>query len=262
MDTLIHDIGFWITELHFTLGETACTPLGGLLPTAIDRYCPRFIDGALTTFELVALALVLAFGLARLLVARYWLSGPWVRRAIDGYRWVFQGTPLLIQLWILYFGLAQFDVLRASMAWIILSSGWWVGLFTLVLNSAAYQTAILVGALANLPDGQREGALALGLSPRQAYRRILFPQAVRAAWPSLANEGILLLKASALVSTITVLDLMGHARTVFSRSYDLSVYGYAAFLYIGLTALMTLLAFAIRKYAFRQLPGDPWFERR
>ena len=76
---------------------------------------------------------------------------------------------------------------------------------------------------------------------------------------ALANEGILLLKASALVSTITVLDLMGHARTVFSRSYDLWVYGGAAFLYILLTALVTLVAFLIRRYWFQSLPSDPWF---
>ena len=105
-----------------------------------------------------------------------------------------------------------------------------MGLIVLTLNSAAYQTNILIGAIRNLPQGQLEGAHSIGMNPRQTYRKILFPQAIRTSWPALANEGILLLKASALVSTITVLDLMGHARTVFSRSYDLWVYGGAALL--------------------------------
>jgi len=262
MTDLMTTWGFWITTQHFAIGDAACGPLAGLLPAALDRYCPRMIDGVLTTFELVTLALLTAFLIARGLTARYWLSGPWVRRGIDLYLWVFQGTPLLIQLWLLYFGLAQFEGLRSSALWVILGSGWWVGLITLTLNSAAYQTAILLGAIRNLPDGQAEGASALGLSRRAVYRTVLFPQAARSAWPSLANEGILLLKASALVSTITVLDLMGHARTVFSRSYQLEVYGYAALLYIGLTGLMTLLAFAIRRYGFRGLPSDPWFQGR
>ena len=167
------------------------------------------------------------------------------------YTYVFQGTPILIQLWLIYYGLAQFEFIRESAAWLLLGSGWWVGLMVLTLNSAAYQTNILIGAIRNLPQGQLEGAQSIGLSSRQAYQKILFPQALRESWPALANEGILLLKASALVSTITVLDLMGHARTVFSRSYDLWVYGGAAMLYILLTALMTLIALVIRRYWLR-----------
>lgn len=262
MDDLIREIGFWISAQHFAAAENVCGPLATLLPTNIQRYCPRFVDGVFTTVELVTLAMGLAFVLARALVMHYWFSGRFVRRAIDAYRWVFQGTPLLIQLWLLYFGLAQFALLRESSLWVFLASGWWVGLCALTLNSAAYQTAILLGALNNLPEGQREGGVSLGLSERTVFRRILFPQAIRTAWPSLANEGILVLKASALVSTITVLDLMGHARTVFSRSYDLAVYGYAALLYIGLTAVVTVVALVIRRYAFRALPGDSWFARR
>lgn len=262
MNDLIRDLGFWVSAQHFAVADTVCGPVATLFPIGLQRYCPRFIDGVFTTIELVALAMGLAFLLARTLVKQYWFSGPAVRQCIDAYRWVFQGTPLLIQLWLLYFGLAQFSALRDSPIWVLLASGWWVGLCALTLNSAAYQIAILLGALNNLPEGQREGAHALGLSESTTFHRILFPQALRTAWPSLANEGILVLKASALVSTITVLDLMGHARTVFSRNYDLAVYGYAALLYIGLTAIVTLVAFLIRRCAFRALPGDSWFARR
>ena len=134
-----------------------------------------------------------------------------------------------------------------------------MGLIVLTLNSAAYQTTILIGAIRNLPQGQLEGAHSIGMNPRQTYRKILFPQAIRTSWLHLRMKEFCCLKRVRSVSTITVLDLMGHARTVFSRSYDLWVYGGAALLYILLTALVTLVAFLIRRYWFQSLPSDPWF---
>ena len=261
LEAWLTQIHFWFKGWHFAVGEAVCAPLTGVLPQSVAPHCPRLIDGLFTTFELVLFALGLAFLLARFLTRTLRLGPHWAHPLIRAYVYFFQGTPLLIQLWLTYYGLAQFEWIRASQAWIFLSSGWWVGLMVLTLNSAAYQTNILTGAVKNLPDGQFEGAESLGLTARQNYRHILFPQALRASWPALANEAVLLLKASALVSTITVYDLMGHARTVFSRSYDLWVYGSAAVLYIVLTALITLLAFLIRRYAFAALPNDPWFQR-
>jgi amine acid ABC transporter, permease protein, 3-TM region, His/Glu/Gln/Arg/opine family len=259
LESLIQSLYFWFKGWHFAVGERLCAPIAESLPGSISPHCPRFVDGFFTTFELVVLALILAFGLARLLTRLQILGPGWLRSGIGAYVYIFQGTPLLIQLWLVYFGLAQFEWIQASSLWLFLASGWWVGLLVLTLNSAAYQTNILTGGVRNLSKGQSEGADSLGLSERLKYHRVLFPQALRASWPALANESILLLKASALVSTITVLDLMGHARTVFSRSYDLAVYGGAAILYIALTALITLLAYLIRRYGFASLPSDPWF---
>ena len=259
LDAWLNSAHFWFKGWHFAVGEAVCAPLAPLLPTTVAPHCARLVDGFFTTLELVVLALFLAFLLARTLTRTLALGPAWAGPVIRGYLYAFQGTPLLIQLWLLYYGLGQFEFIRESSAWILLSSGWWVGLITLTLNSAAYQTNILYGAIGTLPGGQAEGADSLGLSRLNKYRFILFPQALRASWPALANESVLLLKASALVSTITVYDLMGHARTVFSRSYDLWVYGSAAALYILLTALITLLAFFIRRYLFAALPSDPWF---
>ena len=260
IEGLFKSIYFWFKEWHYGVGRSICEPIESTLPASIGPHCPRLIDGFFTTFELVISALVLAFLLARSFSKLLTLGPRVIQRPILAYTYVFQGTPILIQLWLIYYGLAQFEFIRESAAWLLLGSGWWVGLIVLTLNSAAYQTNILTGAIRNLPQGQLEGAQSIGLSSRQAYQNILLPQALRESWPALANEGILLLKASALVSTITVLDLMGHARTVFSRSYDLWVYGGAAMLYILLTALMTLIALVIRRYWLQTLPSDPWFK--
>ena len=260
IESLLKSTYFWFKGWHYHISKSVCGPMEPLLPNSIGPHCPRFVDGLFTTFELVVLALILAFLLARSLTKLLTLGPRFIQAPITGYVYVFQGTPILIQLWLVYYGLAQFEFVRDSAAWLFLGSGWWVGLIVLTLNSAAYQTNILIGAIRNLPQGQLEGAQSIGLSARQTFFKILFPQALRASWPALANEGILLLKASALVSTITVLDLMGHARTVFSRSYDLWVYGGAAILYILLTAALTLMAFVIRRYWFQSLPSDPWFK--
>jgi His/Glu/Gln/Arg/opine family amino acid ABC transporter permease subunit len=259
LESVFQNLYLWFKGWHFAVGERLCAPIAESLPASLSPHCPRFFDGFFTTFELVVLSLVLAFGLARLLTRIQMLGPRWLATGIGFYVYAFQGTPLLIQLWLVYFGLAQFEWMQTSSLWLFLESGWWVGLLVLTLNSAAYQTNILIGGVRTLSNGQSEGADSLGLSARQKYHYVLFPQALRASWPALANEAILLLKASALVSTITVLDLMGHARTVFSRSYDLSVYGGAAILYIALTALITLLAYLIRRYGFSSLPSDPWF---
>ena len=256
---IFNSIYFWFKGWHYDIGEAVCLPLEQILPSSISPYCPRLIDGFFSTFELVALSLTFAFLLARMMTQLLVIGPILSHRPIKIYIYIFQGTPILIQLWMVYFGLAQFKWIQESVGWIFLGSGWWVGLIVLTLNSAAYQTNILIGAIRNLPQGQLEGARSMGMNPRQTYRMILFPQAIRTSWSALANEGILLLKASALVSTITVLDLMGHARTIFSRSYDLWVYGGAALLYILLTAFMTLTAFLIRRYWFQSLPTDPWF---
>ena len=259
-ESTLESVYLWFKNWHFNAGKFICDPFEPILPTSIAPHCSRFVDGFFTTFELVTLALIFAFLLARKLAQMLTLGPSWVSRPILIYVYSFQGTPILIQLWLMYYGLAQFEAIRNSIAWIFLNSGWWVGLIVLILNSAAYQTNIILGAIKNLPLGQLESAQSIGLGKKQIYHHILSPQALRDSWPALANEGILLLKASALVSTITVLDLMGHARTVFSRSYDLWVYGSAAFLYIILTAIMTLIAFLIRRYFFISVPSDPWFK--
>ncbi|MBU29710.1 MAG: ABC transporter permease [Gammaproteobacteria bacterium] len=261
-EAIFKSIYFWFKGWHYDIGKTVCVPLEHTLPSSISPYCARLIDGFFTTLELVTLALIFAFLLARMMAQLLAIGPTLSHKPIKIYVYIFQGTPILIQLWMVYYGLAQFKWIQQSAGWVLLGSGWWVGLIVLTLNSAAYQTNILIGSIRNLPQGQLEGAHSIGLNPRKTYQKILFPQAMRTSWPALANEGILLLKASALVSTITVLDLMGHARTVFSRSYDLWVYGGVALLYILLTALMTLVAFLIRRYWFQSLPSDSWFREK
>lgn len=205
----------------------------------IERYGWRYLDGLYITVELVALASAIGFVLAVPLSLARVSYAPWFRWPAYGYVYVFRGTPLLIQLFLIYYGVSQFDVVRGGPLWPILSSAWWCGLIALTLNTTAYIAEILRGGIEAVPRGEVEAARAVGMSTAQMYRRVVFPRAIRIAWPAYANEVVLLLKASALVSTITLFDIMGETRTIYARNFSMWDYFYAAVLYLALTATLT-----------------------
>ena len=209
------------------------------VPELWMQYGDRLIDGAVVTVKLVVLACILGLVLAVPLALarrsnRRWLSAPAYL-----YIYFFRGTPLIVQLALLYYGLAQFEAVRESPFWIVLGDAEYCGLLGLTLNTTAYVAEILRGGMAAVPRGELEAAEACGMSRMTANRRIVLPRAMRIAWPAYGNEVILLLKGSALVSTITVYDLMGETRSVFSRGYDDAIYLYAAALYLTLTLVFT-----------------------
>lgn len=232
--------------------DTICAAIKPVTPELFQASCTRFIDGALVTIELMTLATVVGFALAVALVLARVSDNALVSIPAYLYCYVFRGTPFLVQLWLLYFGIGSLGEDGLGPLWPFFRDAWSVGLFALILNTAAYVAEILRGGVQNVPRGQIEAAEAYGLSWMTSMRRIVFPQALRIAWPAYGNEVILLLKASALVSTITVLDLMGQIRTVFSRSYSLEIFVYGAVMYLALTGILTLLLRAIERCLARR----------
>lgn len=232
-------------DIKIAASDGVCAVIGPVGPALFEKNCPRFIDGFWVTIELLAIASVIGLAIAIMAVLAR-VSGNRILSGIAyAYVYIFRGTPLLVQLWIFYFGLGGLgeDGL-GPLLWAFFKDGWNVGVLVLTLNTGAYVAEILRGGVVNVPKGQMEAALAYGMSWLQAMRRIVLPQAFKIAWPAYGNEVILLLKGSALISTITVLDLMGQTRTIFSRSYDLEIYLYAAVFYLLLAGLLT---FAFRR---------------
>ena len=209
------------------------------VPELWMQYGDRLIDGAVITVKLVALACILGLVLAVPLALARRSDRRWLSVSAYLYIYFFRGTPLIVQLALIYYGLAQFEAVRESPFWIVLGDAEYCGLLGLTLNTTAYVAEILRGGIAAVPRGELEAAQACGMSRRMANRRIVLPRAMRIAWPAYGNEVILLLKGSALVSTITVYDLMGETRSVFSRGYDDAIYLYAAALYLTLTLVFT-----------------------
>jgi len=185
----------------------------------ILKYLPRLLDGAILTLELVGFAvaagllLAIPIGIAR--ASRHW----YVRAIPYGYIFFFRGTPLLVQLFLVYYGVAQFEAVREGPLWPFLREAYWCAILTMTLHTAAYIAEILRGAIQAVPPGEVEAARALGMSRRQAMFYIILPRAARIGLPAYSNEVILMLKASALASTITLLELTGMARTIIARTY-------------------------------------------
>ncbi|MEM1378631.1 MAG: ABC transporter permease [Pseudomonadota bacterium] len=207
--------------------------VAGYDPAKIERYAPRYFNGLLTTLTLVSISIVLGAILSLPIAFARMSNNPFLSATSYGYVYLFRGTPLLAQLFLIYYGLGTFrEQLEAVGLWLFFRDAWNCALFAFTLNTAAYQAEIVRGAVQSVPKGQWEGASALGISRLQAFRKIIAPQAMVVALRPYGNEIILMIKGSAIVALITVFDLMGETRRAFSRTFDFQTYIYAAIFYL------------------------------
>ncbi|MCY4755949.1 ABC transporter permease [Pelomonas aquatica] len=186
---------------------------------AIAENLPLYLGGLLVTLKLLLLSLAAGMALALpLAVVRTVFKG-WPSRLVWVYTYAFRGTPMLVQLFLIYYGLAQFDAVRDSWAWPWLSSATFCAWLTFTLNTAAYTTEIIAGSIRALPAGEIEAAKALGMSRGQMLRRIVLPAALRRALPAYGNEAIFMLHGTSLASTVTLVDTTGAAQMVYAKFY-------------------------------------------
>ena len=199
------------------------------------RYGPRYLHGLLTTVSLVGLSVVFGAALSLPLAFARISKNRLLNGIAYSYVYIFRGTPLLAQLFLIYYGLGSFrPQLEAIGVWWFFREAWYCGLFSMTLNTAAYQAEILRGAIQSVPRGQHEAAAALGIHKTIAFRKIVLPQALIVALRPYGNEIVLLVKGSAVVAVITVLDLMGETRYAFSRTFDYQTYLWAAIFYLAI----------------------------
>ncbi len=205
----------------------------------IIKWLPRLAQGATLTLELVAIAVIAGLILAIPLgIARTSKHLP-VRALPYAYIFFFRGTPLLVQLFLVYYGMAQFEAVRESVLWPYLRNPFWCAVITMTLHTAAYIAEILRGAIQAVPPGEIEAARALGMSRYKALFYIILPRAARIGLPAYSNEVILMLKASALASTITLLELTGMARTIIARTYlPVEIFFAAGMFYLAMSFLL------------------------
>lgn len=210
---------------------------------------PALLGGAVLTLQLVAVASFIGFLLALGVTAmrlsgRIWLVAP-------SYAYVFflRGTPLLVQIYLVYYGLSQFPEIRNSVLWPFLREPWWCALVAFSLNTSAYVSEVMRGAITAVPAGQIEAAKAVGMSSLKRFTKVIAPQAMQIGLPAYSNEIILMVKASSLASTVTLLDLTGVARSLASETYlPVEVLGMAGIIYLILNFTLT-----------RILRGLEWF---
>lgn len=203
---------------------------------------PLYFSGVLITLKLLAISLavglLLAVPLALMRVAKRSLVNfpAWL------YTYVIRGTPMLVQLYLLYYGLAQFEVVRESFLWPYLSNATFCACLAFAINTSAYSAEILAGSLKATPHGEIEAAKAIGMSRFKLYRRILLPSALRRALPQYSNEVIMMLHTTSLASLVMLIDITGAARTVNSQYYlPFEAYITAGVCYLCLTFMLVRL---------------------
>ncbi|TAG79433.1 MAG: ABC transporter permease [Betaproteobacteria bacterium] len=197
---------------------------------------PDFFSGLKVTLLLLAISLATGLLLSvPLAVARvssiFWLAKPvWL------YTYVIRGTPLLVQLFIIYYGFAQVEFIRESAAWNLFKEAWFCAWLAFAINTTAYTTEIIAGALRATPHGEIEAAKSLGMSSFNLYRRILLPSALRRALPQYSNEAVGMMHATAIASTVTLVDLTRVARDVYANHLaTVEAFGTVAVFYFVLT---------------------------
>ncbi|MFD2237291.1 ABC transporter permease [Aureimonas populi] len=208
-------------------------------PALIERFAPVYLSGLWTTVSLVAISFMIGAALS-VPVAFGRMSRNRAARALTfAYVSFFRGTPLIAQIFLVYYGFGIFRAeFEAVNLWWFFREAWYCAIFAISLNTAAYQAEILRGAIESVGRGQWEGGRSLGLSRTATFRRIILPQAMIVALRPYANEIILLVKASAIVAIITVFDLMGETRRAYGRTFDFQTYIWAAVLYLALVEVL------------------------
>ena len=206
----------------------------------MQEYLVTLLSGLVTTLELTLFSLLLGIALAALMTWVLELRLTVATQLVQLWVLLFTGTPLLIQIFLIYYGPGQFEWLKASPLWPLLKQPWFCAVLALGLNTAAYSTRLFKGALDAIPAGEVEACRALGFSSGQTLW-MKVSHAARHLVPAYSNEVILVLKGSSLASTITIMDIMGLAQGLNAQTYDtLAVFGVAGGLYLAMNGLLTI----------------------
>jgi len=220
----------------------------------IQQHLPAFAHGIGVCLLLLAISLATGFVLSVPLAVARVSRRAWLSRPVWLFTYVVRGTPLLVQLFVVYYGFAQFEAVRESLLWPLLREAWFCAWLAFTLNSTAYTTEIFAGAIKATPIGELEAARSYGLSAGKVYTRILLPSALRRALPQYGNEVVGLMHATALVSTVTLVDVTRVARDLYANHLlPVEAFGMAAVIYFSLTFSLVGLFRLLERRLMRHL---------
>ena len=215
---------------------------------------PKLLNATLITLKLLSLSLF--FGLfIGLIFAIFRLSNNIIlNKFAYGYSYVFRGTPLLVQIFIIYFGLGQIEYLRSTILWTVLKEPYWCAIIAFSLNTGAYTSEILRSAFQTIKPGFIEAGKSLGLPNKIIFYKIQIPIAIKQSLPAYGNEIILMLKGTSLASTVTLMDLTGVAKYIISTTFKpIEVFIVAGGIYLFLTFLIhNLIKYLEKRYSYLQ----------
>lgn len=213
-----------------------------------------YLEGLLITLQLTGISLLIGLTFAVPLAVLRTSRNRWISTPIRFYIYIFRGTPLLVQMFIIYYGFGQFEYLRTTVLWEFFKNAYLCALLAFTLNTCAYTTEIIRGAIESTAFGEIEAAKAVGMSKLLMMRRIILPSALRRAVPAYGNEVIFMLHGSALASVITIIDLTGAARIINSRYYSpYEAFLTAALFYLAITFIIVWLFKRLEKRIYAHL---------
>lgn len=220
----------------------------------IQGSLPDFAHGLQVCLLLLVISVGTGFVLSVPLAVARVSAKPWLSKPVWLFTYVIRGTPLLVQLFLVYYGFAQFEAVRNSAAWALLREAWFCAWLAFALNTTAYTVEIIAGALRATPAGEVEAARAYGLSGFKLYSRILLPGALRRALPQYGNEVVGMMHATSIASTVTLVDVTRVARDVYANHLlPVEAFGMAAVIYFTLTFTLVGLFKALERHYLRHL---------
>lgn len=219
----------------------------------IQLAVPVLLKGLGMTAILTAVSVLIGFNLGLGLALMRLSSNRFLAGFAKYYSNVFRGTPLLVQIFLFYYGLGQLSLIKDNAAlWWVISDGARCAVLALALNTAAYTSEILRGGLMSVPVGLVEAAQACGMSRMLRFRRIEFPLAIRQALPAYGNELILVVKGTSLASTITVLEITGYAKRLMSQTFAIfEIFAIAGILYLVINLLLIAIIRSTERFLMR-----------
>ena len=213
---------------------------------------PKLLNAAVVTLKLLSVSLIVGLFIGLLFAILRLNKNIFINKFAYGYSYVFRGTPLLVQIFIIYFGLGQIESLRSSFLWVILKEPYWCAIIAFALNTGAYTSEILRSAFQTIKPGIIEAGKSLGISNKIIFYKVQIPIAIRQSLPAYGNEIILMLKGTSLASTVTLMDLTGLAKYIISTTFKpIEVFIVAGGIYLFMTFIIhNLIKFLEKKYSY------------
>jgi len=214
---------------------------------------PKLINATFVTLKLLSASLLIGIFLGLFFAILRINKNVFVNQLAYGYSYIFRGTPLLVQIFIIYFGLGNIEWLRTTFLWSILKEPYWCAIIAFALNTGAYTSEILRSAFQTIKPGVIEAGKSLGISNSMIFYKIQIPVAIRQSLPAYGNEIILMLKGTSLASTVTLMDITGVAQKIISTTFrPLEVFIIAGSIYLFMTFLIhNLIKYLEKKYSFQ-----------
>ncbi len=213
---------------------------------------PKLLNAAVITLKLLSVSLIIGLFIGLFFAILRLNKNIFINRFAYGYSYIFRGTPLLVQIFIIYFGLGQIEYLRSTVLWVVLKEPYWCAIIAFALNTGAYTSEILRSAFQTIKPGIIEAGKSLGIPNKVIFYKIQIPIAIRQSLPAYGNEIILMMKGTSLASTVTIMDLTGVAKYIISTTFKpIEIFIVAGGIYLFMTFIIhNIIKFLEKKYSF------------